>query len=115
MSTDIFFSNINVGLYNDIVEWVTTNSSHTFYLIVARQENTDFETFSKAVVDCGKIPVIITNVSSINKPYSLSIRNAMKISPFVRVYEVAKMAMDVVLLAKANLFIKVNGGILWTR
>ena len=110
----MFFTDTDVELYDAISTWVKHNNQHTFYLIVGQQTNTDFETFCKAVVDSGKIPVIITNVSSSNSPYSIFIRNAMRVSPDVRVYEVAKMAMTDVLKAKAELFIRTNGGIVWT-
>lgn len=110
----MFFTETDTDTYSDISVWVKQNPEHTFYLIVGQQTNIIFETFCRAVVDSGKIPVIITNVSSSNSPYSVFIRNAMRVSPDVRVYEVAKMAMTGVLKAKAKLFIKTNGGILWT-
>jgi hypothetical protein len=109
----MFFTDTDAELYETISAWVTSNNQHIFYLIVGQQANTNFETFCKAVVDAGKIPVIITNVSSSNSPYSIFIRNAMRVSPVVRVYEVAKMAMTDVLKAKADLFIRTNGGIVW--
>ncbi len=109
-----FFTEINTHIYDEVADWVQTNPQHFFYLIVGQQTNKDFETFCKAVLDNNKIPVIITNVGSYDYPYSLYIRNAMKLSPDVRVYEVAKMAMTDVLISKANLFIKTNGGIIWT-
>ena len=39
----------------------------------------------------------------------------MNLSDEVRVYESAKMGMDLVLETKAKLFIKTNGGILWIQ
>lgn len=110
----MFFTDTDSELYNEISNWIKSNDQHIFYIIVGQQTNTDFETFCKAVVDCKKIPVIITNVSSYDAPYSLFIRNAMRVSSDVRVYEVAKMAMTDVLRAKAELFVRTNGGIIWT-
>ena len=110
----MFFTDTETLLYDSITVWVQQNSSHTFYVIVGQQTNKEFETFCRAVLDNNKIPVIITNVSSSRLPYSSFIRNAMKLSSNVRVYEVAKMAMTDVLVAKAKLFIETNGGIIWT-
>lgn len=110
----MFFTETDTDLYAEISDWVSQNLNHNFYLIVGQQTNKNFETFCKAVLDNNKIPVIITNVSSSSLPYSLYIRNAMKLSEQVRVYEVAKMAMTDVLLAKAKLFVETNGGIIWT-
>lgn len=109
-----FFTETDDYAYDEIVSWVRENPQHSFYLIVGQQTNKQFETFCKAVLDNNKIPVIITNVSSLDYPYSLYVRNAMKLSSDVRVYEVAKMAMTDVLISKANLFVKTNGGIVWT-
>ena len=109
-----FFTETDTDLYTEISNWVLQNSKHTFYIIVGQQANKNFEVFCKAVLANNKIPVIITNVSSSDYPYSLYVRNAMKLSPLVRVYEVAKMAMTEVLISKANLFVKTNGGIVWT-
>lgn len=109
-----FFTDTDDDTYDEIVSWVRKNPQHSFYLIVGQQTNKLFETFCKAVLDNNKIPVIITNVSSSDYPYSLYVRNAMKLSPAVRVYEVAKMAMTDVLISKANLFVRTNGGIVWT-
>lgn len=110
----MFFTDTETALYDTVSSWVQQNSNHSFYIIVGQQTNTDFETFCKAVLDNNKIPVIITNVSNSQSPYSIFIRNAMRISSAVRVYEVAKMAMTDVLMAKARLFIRINGGIIWT-
>lgn len=109
-----FFTDTETTLYTDVCEWVNQNSDYSFYIIVGQQTNKNFETFCRAVLDNNRVPVIITNVSSSRSPYSSFIRNAMKLSNDVRVYEVAKMAMTDVLLAKAKLFIKINGGIVWT-
>jgi hypothetical protein len=114
MNTESFFSNIDNNLYKEVVKWINDNEACEFYLIAGQQDITKFETFCQAVLDCDKTPVIITNVGSMYKPLSLYIRNALKLSPRVRVYEVAKMAMSFVLNAKANEFIKINGGVLWT-
>ena len=101
-------------LYHEISNWVWSNPKETFFLIAAQQNNADFEVFCRAVLFHDKTPVIITNVSNPNKPYSLQIRNAMRLSDKVRVYEVAKMAMTVVLRARARLFVEINGGLIWT-
>jgi hypothetical protein len=110
----VFFTDIETTFYDKVSSWVQQNLNQSFYIIVGQQTNTGFETFCKAVLDHNKIPVIITNVSTSQSPYSTFIRNAMRVSPAVRVYEVAKMAMNDVLMAKARLFIKTNGGIVWT-
>jgi hypothetical protein len=47
--------------------------------------------------------------------FPVNLRMAMNLSDDVRVYEVAKMGMDIVLDSKADLFIKTNGGILWIQ
>ena len=60
-------------------------------------------------------PSPLTNVGAFNARYPLNLRMAMALSDNVRVYEVAKMGMDVVLDSKADLFIKTNGGILWIQ
>lgn len=111
----MFFDNQDDDQYIDIVRWVESNLDNTFYLMVGQQKCGEFETFCRAVLDCGKIPVIITNVGSMRSPLSLTIRNAMQLSSKVRVYEVSKMAMWTVLKAKASKFVEINGGIIWTQ
>ena len=58
---------------------------------------------------------IITNVGGFDNRYPLNLRQAMNLSDEVRIYESAKMGMDLVLETKAKLFIKTNGGILWIQ
>lgn len=100
--------------YYIIDEWVKSNSNHTFYLYASQQKDLRFYDFCSAVIDNKKIPVIITNVGSIKKPYPTNLKMAMNLSDDVRVYESAKMGMNVVLKNKAKLFVKVNGGVIWT-
>ena len=97
-----------------ISSWVKQNINETYFIIVGQQTRAPFVQFCKAVLIYDKIPVIITNVGSFNKPYSQQIRDAMKAAPSVRVYEVSKMAMTKTLMHKAKLFVKTNGGIIWT-
>ena len=66
-------------------------------------------------MDCGKIPVLITNVGAFDARYPLNLRNAMSLSENVRVYESAKMGLNIVLNSKAELFVKTNGGVVWIR
>jgi hypothetical protein len=101
--------------YNKVFEWVLINPTHTFYLFSSQQSDSNFYDFCSAVVDANKIPVLLTNVGAFNARYPLNLRMAMSLSNDVRVYEVAKMGMDVVLDSKADLFIKTNGGILWIQ
>ena len=101
--------------YNKVDEWVKLNPTHTFYLYSSQQTDSNFYDFCLAVLNNKKIPVIITNVGGFNNRYPLNLRQAMNISDDVRVYESAKMGMDLVLETKAKLFIKTNGGILWTQ
>ena len=100
--------------YDMIVRWVWENPTYPFYVIAGQQTNTEFVDFCDAVLSQNCTPVIITNVSSIDKPYSAQIQASMRLSPRVRVYEAAKMAMTGILRAKAKLFVKTNGGIIWT-
>ena len=101
--------------YDKIYEWVLANPSHQFYLFTSQQSDSNFYNFTSAVLDAKKIPVLLTNVGAFNRRYPLNLRMAMGLSDDVRVYEVAKMGMDVVLDSKADLFIKTNGGILWIQ
>ena len=101
--------------YEDVSDWVKQNQSHTFYLFASQQSDKNFYDFCSAVLDAGKIPVLLTNVGAFDARYPLNLRMAMGLSDEVRVYEVAKMGMDVVLDSKANLFIETNGGIIWIQ
>jgi hypothetical protein len=101
--------------YNKVYSWVLDNTSHQFYLFAAQQSDSEFYNFTSAVLDAGKIPVLLTNIGAFNARYPLNLRMAMGLSDDVRVYEVAKMGMDIVLDSKAELFIKTNGGILWIQ
>lgn len=101
--------------YYIIDDWIQSNPEHTFYVYASQQSDVHFYDFCLAVTDNKKIPVIITNVSGLNKDYPANLKMAMNISDDVRMYESAKMAMNVVLTSRANLFIKTNDGILWTR
>lgn len=101
--------------YNKISEWVKSNPTHSFYLYSSQQTDANFYDFCSAVLDNDKIPIIITNVGGFDNRYPLNLRQAMNLSDEVRVYESAKMGMDLVLETKAKLFIKTNGGILWIQ
>jgi hypothetical protein len=101
--------------YNKVYGWVLDNASHQFYLFASQQSDSEFYNFTSAVLDAGKIPVLLTNVGAFNARYPLNLRMAMGLSDDVRVYEVTKMGMDIVLDSKAELFIKTNGGILWIQ
>ena len=101
--------------YNKVLSWVSENPSHEFYIFASQQSDTNFYNFCSAVLHFGKVPVILTNVGAFNSRYPLNLRMAMALSNDIRVYEVAKMGMDVVLGSKANLFIETNGGILWIQ
>jgi hypothetical protein len=101
--------------YNKVLSWVLGNPSHTFYIFASQQSDSNFYDFCSAVLECGKVPVILTNVGAFNSRYPLNLRMAISLSSDVRLYEVAKMGMDVVLDSKANLFIETNGGILWIQ
>ena len=100
--------------YNTVRAWVKLNRTNTYYLYASQQSDKLFDMFCKAVLSEGGIPIIITNVGSFDRLYPLNLRLALCNSDDVRVYEVAKMGMTVVLQAKARLFIETNGGILWT-
>ena len=102
------------NFYNDISDWIKRNPNMEFYLYVSRQDSNNFLEFCSAIIDNSGIPVIITNISSMYKPYPVNIRMALNLSDKVRLYEVSKMCMDTVLYSKANLFTKTNGGIIWT-
>jgi hypothetical protein len=101
--------------YNKVYGWVLDNTSHQFYLFASQQSDSEFYNFTSAVLDAGKIPVLLTNVGAFNARYPLNLRMAMGLSDDVRVYEVTKVGMDIVLDSKAELFIKTNGGILWIQ
>lgn len=101
--------------YDDVNSWVKLNPNHTFYVYASQTSDNKFYEFCLCVLDNKKIPVIITNVTSWNKPYPNNIKQAMNISEDVRVYESAKVATDLVLRTKANKFIQINGGILWIQ
>lgn len=106
---------IKTKFYEDVCDWVIQNPEHTFYIYTSQQKDTLFYEFCSAVLNQNKKPVILTNVGGWNARYPLNLRNAMALSDDVRVYEVAKMGMDIVLNSKAELFIKTNGGILWIQ
>jgi hypothetical protein len=106
---------IKNDFYNKVYDWVLNNPSHQFYLFASQQSDSEFYNFTSAVLDAGKIPVLLTNVGAFNARYPLNLRMAMGLSNDVRVYEVTKMGMDTVLDSKAELFIKTNGGILWIQ
>jgi hypothetical protein len=101
--------------YDKIVNWVNDNEDNTFYIYPAQQSNKNFYDFCLAVLDCKKIPVLITNVGAFNRRYPFNLRNAMSLSENIRVYESAKMGLNIVLKSKAELFVKTNGGVVWTR
>lgn len=105
------------NLSRRVAQWVQQNPHQPFYVIVGQQTNADFETFCFVVAREGGIPVIITNVGGWKKPLSPQIQLAMRTflpSDTVRVYEAAKMGMTSILLNRAELFVKINGGIIWT-
>lgn len=106
---------IKNDFYINVLDWVLKNPSHTFYIFASQQGDKHFYDFTSAVLECKKIPVLLTNVGAFNARYPLNLRMAMNLSDDVRVYEVAKMGMDIVLDSKADLFIKTNGGILWIQ
>ncbi len=106
---------IESEFYKTIYDWIDKNSEHEFYIYSSQQNDNQFYEFCSAVLNSNKIPVLLTNVGSFNARYPLNLRMAMGLSDKVRVYEVAKMAMDIVLDSKANLFIETNGGILWIQ
>jgi hypothetical protein len=101
--------------HKTIKDWVASNATQTYYLYASQQSDIKFESFCKAVISEGKIPIMITNVGKFDGRYSQSIQSALGISDDVRVYEVAKMGLMVVLQSRAKLFIETNGGILWTQ
>lgn len=103
------------NFYYTINDWIQSNPEHTFYVYASQQKDVHFYDFCLAVTDNKKIPVIITNVSGLNKEYPANLKMAMTISDDVRLYESAKLAMTTTLVSRAKLFIKTNGGILWTR
>jgi len=101
--------------YIMVKTWVKCHRAHeTYFLYASQQSDNLFDTFCKAVLSEGGVPILITNVGSFDKTYPPNLRMALSNSDDVRVYEVAKMGMNVVLQAKAKLFIETNGGILWT-
>jgi hypothetical protein len=106
---------IKNDFYNKVYDWVLNNPSHQFYLFASQQSDSEFYNFTSAVLDAGKIPVLLTNVGAFNSRYPLNLRMAMGLSNDVRVYEVTKVGTDIVLDSKAELFIKTNGGILWIQ
>ena len=109
-----FFIEKDSDFYIRIRGWVEENINHEFYVIYGTQQNKYLEDFCRAVLSFDKTPVIITNVGNQNKSYSMMIRNCMALSAKVRVYESAKMAMNEVLLNRAELFVNTRGGIIWT-
>lgn len=110
-----YFDEKDSDFYKEVYKWVNRNKNHEYYVIYGVQQTKEFEDFCRAVLSLNKTPVIITNVGAKNRKYSLFIRNAMSLSPKVRVYESAKMAMSSTLISKANLFTNTRGGIVWTR
>lgn len=102
------------NIYDRVVRWIRQNRAQPYYIIVGQQTNPDFEQFCFAVAEYRGIPVIITNVGGWDKPLSPQIQRAMSVSDNVRVYEAAKMGMTSILRSKAELFVKINGGIIWT-
>lgn len=102
------------NFYYEVDRWVKNNINHTFYIYFSQQNNVNFYEFTLAVLDNQKIPVLITNVGGIKHKYPINLQMAINLSDDVRFYESAKMGMNSVLKSKANLFVKVNGGIVWT-
>ena len=103
--------------YEDVCTWVRDNSLHTFYVYSARQDDVKIYTFCAAVLDVLHYasPIIITNVGPFDGEYPIHIRAALALSKNVRVYESAKMSMNIVLRARAKTFIDINGGVLWIQ
>jgi hypothetical protein len=101
--------------YYKVDEWVKSNPTHTFYLYASQQSDKNIYDFCLCVLDNNKIPVIITHVGGFDTHYPISLKQSMNLSDDVRVYEVAKMGLDIVLNSKANKFIETNGGILWIQ
>lgn len=102
------------GIYTEVQKWVGDNPTHDFYLYASQQTDIEIYRFCLAVIEHGKIPVIITNVGTFRNSYPNSLKMAMDLSSDIRIYESAKIGTDIVLQAKAQMFIKINGGILWT-
>jgi hypothetical protein len=106
---------IKTPFYDDVDAWVKADTSHLYYLFPTQQKNTNFVDFCSAVLDNNKVPVIITNIAGMNNHYPPNLRNAMSLSDDVLVYEVAKMGLNTVLKARADFFVNLKGGIIWTQ
>ena len=101
--------------YYEVKNWVLQNKEHEFFLFASHQKDERFYTFTDAVLQGGGTPILIISVGAWDSRYPWNIQKALDMHDSVRVYEVSRMGMMVVLKAKAQLFIKTNGGILWER
>ena len=115
-SVDSFFVESKKStFYKEVIDWVESNPNNTFYVLPLQQSKKLFYDFCSAVLKCGKIPVLITNVGGWDSRYPSNLQKALNLSSDIRIYEAAKMGMSVVLLKKAKQFVKVNGGLVWTQ
>ena len=101
--------------YNRVCDWVKSDLSHRYYIFPTQQKSTNFVDFCSAVLENNKVPVIITNIGGMNNHYPHNLRNAIALSDDVLVYEVTKLGMNKVLKSKANFFVNLKGGIVWTQ
>jgi len=106
---------IKTTFYDDVNEWVKGNPSHHYYIFPTQQKNTNFTDFCSAVLGNNKVPVILTNIGGMHNHYPPNLRNAIALSDDVLVYEVSKMGLNVVLNARAEFFVNLKGGIIWTQ
>ena len=106
---------IDTEFYTNVTEWVDKNPTEKYFILSTQQTNTNILEFCSAVLDKNKIPVIITNVGSKNTYYPPSLKQAVNLSDDVLVYEASKMAMNIVLSARAQFFVNLKGGVIWTQ
>ena len=89
--------------------------NYEFYVFPTSHSNDNIYDFCSAVLKENKTPVLITPLTGWNATYPSTIQVALKLSDKVRKYESAKMGMMSVLENRAKQFIKINGGVVWTR
>ena len=111
----MFFTSVQSEFYKRISDWIDDNSTEEFYVYPSQQSDENIYDFCSAVLDKNKTPILIVPNGGWDKKYPTTLQSAINLSDKVRVYEVSTMRTIVVIIGKAKQFIKVNGGVLWTR
>ena len=86
-----FFTSVKTPFYIEIIKWVDENINEEFFIFPSSQSNEKIYDFCSAVLDKNKTPVLITPLSGWDKKYPSVLQN------------------------RAKQFVKINGGIIWTR